>query len=85
MPSNEFQELLTIEVYNKVWDSADDVIETSRTLGDLYEKVPEDLKDIEIKVLEIHSYPKEHRERVSAFVNNEYFSNPLNFIKSEDQ
>lgn len=68
----------------KIWRDGDDVSQYTRSLGELYENVPDSLKDIDIDILEIHSFPKEHFKRIQAFLNSDNFVNSLEFIKDED-
>ena len=82
---NKFKEILTEKIYNKVWEQADDVIESNRSLEEIYGKdVPEDLKDISVAVMEIHFFEKEHRDRVIAYLNYKPYNNSVNFIAKDN-
>jgi hypothetical protein len=76
-----FKELFTPKIFEKVKLESDDFIITTRTLGELYENVEDDLKDISIQVFEVHLFPEEHRDRIAAFLNEEPYNNSVNFIK----
>ncbi|MDB4330227.1 hypothetical protein N9948_00670 [bacterium] len=76
-----FSDLLTEEVHSKIWKDADDVIERTQYLGEIYEDVPEGLKEISVKVMEIHMFPEEDRERVKNYLNN--VPNSARFIKED--
>lgn len=77
---NTFESLLTQETYDRVWKEADDVIESTRTLGEIYPNVPEGLKEIPIQIFEVHIFPERFRDRITAFLENEEYSNSKNFI-----
>lgn len=77
-----FKEILGSKVYEKVWKEADDVVESERNLGILYEDVPKDLENIPIQVMEIHIFPEQHKERIKAYLDGKPFNNSVEFIKN---
>ena len=38
----------------KLWDEADDAINTGRLLRELYNNVPKDIADVSVRVIEYH-------------------------------
>jgi hypothetical protein len=66
-----------------LWRKSDDISERTVTLEEIYNDVPEDLKNIKIKQITIHLIEDEiHKERVLAWLNNENYSNSTNLIKN---
>lgn len=64
-------DIIDDKTYTKIWKKADDVIRSSRPMSFIYDNVPEELADIEVDVLEIHSFPADKREALLAWVNEE--------------
>jgi hypothetical protein len=81
--SENFEDLLGESNYKKLWKKADDIIETSRTLGEIYDNVPNDLKEVPVKVLEIHIFPKKFKKKINYFLNEEQYPNSLDFIEED--
>lgn len=76
-----FEDLLGKKNYDKIWKEADDVIETTKSLEDIYEKVPEHLKGITVKVLEIHIFPEKFKNKINYFLNEEDYPVALDYIE----
>lgn len=81
--SENFEDLLGEKAYKQLWKKADDVIETSRSLGEIYPDAPDDLKEIQVKVLEIHIFPKKFKKKIDYFLNEEKYPNSLDFIEED--
>lgn len=58
-------------LYNEVWEKSHDAIERTVTLGELYNNVPEELKNKRVRVLELHSFEPEDKEAIVTWLNRE--------------
>lgn len=76
-----FEDIMGKETYKKIWEEFDDVIESSRSLDELYEHVPKNLKGVEVKVMEIHIFPEKYKKKIEYFLNEEEFPNSLDYIE----
>lgn len=56
------------DVHTAIWDRADDVIEKINYLGELYNDVPEKLKNVKIYESIVHVIDTEYREEVLKFL-----------------
>jgi len=66
---NCFVKLAGQEVYDKMWEVSDDAIGTTTRFGDLYNNVPDDLKDVMVTVAEFHMFPDDKREAMLTWLN----------------
>jgi hypothetical protein len=66
-----------------LWRKSDDISERTIFLEEIYEDVPEDLKQIKIREVTIHLIEDEiHKERVLAWLNHKDYSNSIELIKN---
>lgn len=57
-------------VYDLIWEKADDVISSIVYLGELYDNVPEHLKNVPISQMTIHTIDPKYRQEVLEFLND---------------
>lgn len=55
--------------HNKIWKKSHDVVEREVKLHELYNNVPKDLKNINVSVLEVHSFSKKDKDKVLNWLN----------------
>ena len=63
------KERLSNGTYNKIWKKADDAIERVVRLSDIYDDVPEELKDVFVHTLELHFIERGKRTKVKKWLN----------------
>lgn len=63
------RKVLGEKVYNKIWKRSHDAIERIQTLGELYEKVPENLKDKNVYVTELHQFEEKDKKEIINWLN----------------
>lgn len=57
------------KVYKKIMKRSHDFVERTMSFGELYENVPDELKDVRVNVLEIHSYKKKDKKKIIKWLN----------------
>ena len=66
---NEIKKFFGADTYEKIWVKADDVTERSLTLGELYDGVPKELRDVVVLQMEIDFFPKGKRRAIKKWLN----------------
>jgi hypothetical protein len=76
-----FEDLMGKDNYDKLWKQADEIIETTRSIEEIYDNVPDNLKGVTIKVMEIHIFPEKYKKKINYFLNEEEYPNSLDYIE----
>lgn len=65
------KDTLGVDIYDKLWESADDIMEHVACLDEIYDDVPEHLKGILVEEMTIHIYPRDRIKEVLEFLNKD--------------
>ena len=65
------RKILGDKVYDAIWSKSHDAIESIKSLSELYDNVPDNLKDKNVYVTELHQFEESDKDEIIKWLNRD--------------